>query len=269
VIFSIGLISLYDPPNAPVRGEMTLRIHWITLYLFIPLFALVLFYAVDAVRLFSAFIDQLTVAHSDYPPKTFQHFARTLNVPQAVYDRYGRDWIDIQFIAERAEVVNRLVYYPFVVLAIAVIARSTIFDNWYTPPTLLIIFLVGAAYSAYCAFGVRRSAESARRHAIEKMTRRLAFEKASASAAAAAGADGEPAPSDASAAGAEPDKRSHPPVPQPGDIELAQWLINDVTNMRRGAFAPLPEQPFWRALLIPLTGFGGTELLQYALLAVA
>jgi hypothetical protein len=221
-------------------------IHWVLLLVFIPVYSFLLFSVVDAVRLFTAFIDGLAIAKSDYPLSTYKYFADRLNVAQAVFERYGRDWIDIQFIAERAEVVNRLVYFPFVVLAVAVIARSTVFDNWHTPPSLIIIFLMGAAYSAYCALGVRKSAESARLVALENMTRRLAAGKAA------------PAPETPDVSGSEA-----------GRSALAQWLIDDVKNTRKGAFAPLAEQPFWKALLIPLTGFGGAELLQYVLLVMA
>jgi hypothetical protein len=120
--------------------------------------------------------------------------------------------------------------HAVVVLAFAVVARSTVFDNWHTPPSLMIIFLMGATYSAYCAFGVRKSAESARRVTIENMTRRLAAEKAAFAPAA-------------------PDGSGKGLVRSATESELAQWLINDVTNMRKGAFAPLSEQPFWKAFI--------------------
>ena len=52
-----------------------------------------------------------------------------------------------------------------------------------------------------------------------------------------------------------------------GLAEQFPGLIEQVRNLRQGAFAPFFHQPLVRALLVPLCGAGGVQLLDYLLLA--
>ena len=44
-------------------------------------------------------------------------------------------------------------------------------------------------------------------------------------------------------------------------------LIKQVRELRQGAFAPFFQQPLVQAILVPLGGAGGVQLLDYLLLA--
>ncbi len=47
-----------------------------------------------------------------------------------------------------------------------------------------------------------------------------------------------------------------------GLAEQFPGLIDQVRNLRQGAFAPFFQQPLVRALLVPLGGAGGIQLLE-------
>ncbi|MFN7087380.1 MAG: hypothetical protein ACK4N4_12220, partial [Burkholderiales bacterium] len=235
VLAGLGLTLIWDLPNAPLRGSGALMAHQILLILFVTLYTLLLFCVVDAVRLFEALIRNMMDAETEYPENTNKAFSNMLGMEKDKVARYADDWIDIQFIAKRTESTAKLVYYPFIILAIGLIARSQLFDNWHTPTSLAIIFLTGATYAAYSAYCLRNTAEGARAKALARMTRKLIA------------ARGDPAISDKA-------------------LKQLELLFEDIQNERRGAFLPLSQQPFWKALLLPLTSFGGVEILQYLLL---
>jgi hypothetical protein len=40
------------------------------------------------------------------------------------------DWIDARLIAEHTAAIGPLIVFPFILLALAVVGRSQLFDNW-------------------------------------------------------------------------------------------------------------------------------------------
>jgi hypothetical protein len=69
------------------------------------------------------------------------------------------EWLDIEFIAAHTKMVGKLVYYPFIILALMIFARSKVFDYWDMPIGLVIIFVSAAALTLGSAFYLRRVAE--------------------------------------------------------------------------------------------------------------
>ena len=146
------------------------------------------------------------------------------------------DWIDIQVIARRTRAVAPLVVAPFLMLALMVVARSRLFDNW------SLSWPIAAAAASYVlwlgllALLLKQAAEDCRTRALVRMNADLRW---------MAGAD------DARKALVEPMKR----------------LIAAVEAERSGAFAPPFDQPFFKGLLVPLGGAGGAQLFERLLLA--
>ena len=48
------------------------------------------------------------------------------------------DWIDLAFVAKRTNCVGSLIYYPFVLIALLIVSRSTVFAN-YTPSLTILV----------------------------------------------------------------------------------------------------------------------------------
>ena len=51
-----------------------------------------------------------------------------------------------------------------------------------------------------------------------------------------------------------------------GATDQLKSLIAEVEKVNEGAFAPLGQQPFVRAALLPLSGAGGIAAIEYLLL---
>ncbi|MDR7272085.1 hypothetical protein J2X20_004759 [Pelomonas saccharophila] len=254
LLFFIGL-SEGQIPEVPVRGEEHRQMVKATLYVLLLLLPLLIVVVVDATLLLLCFIRRLNAGRSYYPDETLARFAAGLG--SAHDDLWKRKlsarpgdresaaaerlhslldpWVDLQLIARLSQPVARLVIWPFAVLAVIVVARSRLFDNWsLTPPIagvvcFYVVVLVGLA------LWVKQAAERARSQALNTM---------------------------------KADRRW---LAGSGDAELVvlagplDRLISEVEAMRSGAFAPFLEQPLLKALLVPLGGAGGTQLFDILL----
>ncbi|HEX2825150.1 MAG TPA: hypothetical protein VHP37_02275 [Burkholderiales bacterium] len=258
VIFGMSLVLLWDEPGNPVRGAGTRAFSLTLLVIYIAAYSFLLFAVVDAVRLFDAFVEKLMVADTKYAPATLQTFRAELNLREdPLVDRYLADWLDIKLFAEQTESTISLVYFPFVILAIWLIGRSQLFDAWYTPPSLAIIFLLGALYTAFATLRLRKTAERARSTAVDSMTRLLVGIRGRVAEAIDVPADDLQVWAGLNARRAAEDRKNEHLMMQLG------LMLEQVKTMQRGAFMSLAQQPLWKAVLLPLSGFGGIELLQY------
>jgi hypothetical protein len=226
-LFASGIFALFPRPSAPARGDTALTADtWI---LGLAVFGMIIltFYVVDAIRLASNFIRIVTggvteweqgvsVAGERIPPLTRKDLVR---------------YYDIAFVAERTEVVAGLIWYPLIVLAVMIVARSSYFDNWTWPFSLLLILCLNALWAFGAAVLLRRAAEQLRTEAISKLqSLRVASYN-------------------------NPDRR-----------QMFDELIDEIRALKKGAFAPLSEQPFIRAIILPSGGLGllavGQRLLE-------
>jgi hypothetical protein len=142
------------------------------------------------------------------------------------------DYLDIDLIARRTEIIGGLIYYPFVVISLLIISRSGIFDHWTWPLPLLILLGFNAGYAVFSAVYLRRTAERARQSALQRLNDRLM-------AYTAAG---------------------H------GDEKEAKTIRETANLIRaedRGAFAAVSQHPLAGALLLPSGSAGIWILLQY------
>jgi hypothetical protein len=148
-----------------------------------------------------------------------------------------REWLNIRLIAMRTSVVGKLIYYPFIVMLIMIVARHGFTDNWrWNLPLLLVISLSFLAATA-SAFFLRGAAEKARRTSVERLRDQLT--KVWSKGASETNR-------------AQRERRAR-------QLEIT---IADVENMKEGAFSPPWQNPVLRALLIPLGGAGSLALID-------
>jgi hypothetical protein len=224
------LLPVFGAPNIPARGDLAKTIYfYITLLdVFVTLF--LIFLIADATIYARSFITRVVRIHSEWPNATVQHYSRVLNMP----GRDLNDWLDMQFMAKRTRCIIDLIYYPFLVLALLIVSRSSIFDNYTIPFTLIISQAISIGVVIFAVVALRHRAERARETALEHLRAKLI---------AARGGEGD-------------GKRA-------SQLEM---LLSRVENLREGAFAPLASQPIVKAVFLPLISYGGTLLLQlYAL----
>lgn len=215
--FSLGLFLLFPAIATPARGATAFRADFWILIPTVIVMMILTFYVVDAIRLNSNFIRILTQNIAEWEGPLGPATGRVPPLDEEDLPRYH----DLTFVARRTEAVAPLIWYPLIVLAIAFLARSSVFDHWTWPISLVLIFTLNAAWAFGSAMFLRRSAEQLRSAVINDLqSERLRNYR-------------------------KPEKR-------PAFDEL----IADVRAMRKGAFAPLSEQPFIRAIIYPSGGIG-------------
>lgn len=219
-----------DEPLSPRRGDLArLAQPWTGLFAGGAI-AFLIFFVADATLLCVFFVRGLRLHRANWPQRTLQAFNASTGVPPEYLD----DWIDLAFVARRTRVVGALVYYPFVLLSLMLLARSSFFDDWYTPPSMIVMSALSFGIVLACAFALRFSAEASRVHAVERLRDGILRARGAGNSGLAS------------------------------QLEL---LRDRVEKLSDGAFAPYSRQPLLKAVLLPLLTFGGSSLFDYLTLA--
>jgi hypothetical protein len=221
--FSFGLSRLFPEPLVPARGTTAAVAHWWILRAAVAGLIVLMFYVVDAIRLNTNFIRIVTGGVTKWEPELEMGSGR---IPPLTREDLAR-YYDIEFVAERTEAVAPLIWYPLIVLALMVLARSAYFDNWSWPVSLVLIFTINALWAFGASIFLRRAAEQLRRTAV----RSLEFLRVKSYN--------------------NPERR-----------QMFEELIAEIRGLKRGAFAPLSEQPFVRAVILPSGGLGVLAVAQ-------
>jgi hypothetical protein len=192
----------------------------------------------DAAILCTLFVVDLGRRRNEYPELVLQSTCRRLGLPESLKP-YLDEYIDCQVIGERTAAVAEYLYYPFIVMAVLAIAMTSLFDDWVFSLARvgLYAFYVGVLLLLW--LGLHSAATRARTVALAEM--------------------------DVMWIGLQRDQNH--------DQETAETmrrqfplLMEQVRNLRIGAYGPLLAQPIFRALLWPLGTVSSTQLVQYLFL---
>jgi uncharacterized protein (DUF58 family) len=137
----------------------------------------------------------------------------------------------VDLIAQRTEVVNRLIRYPFIALLIMIAARNEYFDIWNYPLLLLLSWSVNVLLALLGAFLLYQSASRAKAAMLAGLNRQIV---------------------QTLGIGKDHDVR----------VKQIQHVISEVEDNERGAFVPLYQQPVVESSL-----YGLVALLQYLYLS--
>ncbi|WP_433765903.1 hypothetical protein [Pseudomonas putida] len=227
VVATSALFVAWPMERIPVRGDSWVWM-WSWLVPTVTFHALV-FWVVDANLLLIRFIRHLSDHYAIWPAKLQEQHK---NIFGASTHSCIDEWIDLQLIAKRTSAVSRLIYAPTLVMLILLASRSSLFDNWPTPPSIVITFLLTALILLFSALSLRRSAEKARTVALRRLDTYLL---------------------DTPADSAHYDK--------------FRMIRERIATLNTGSFSRYSEEPLVRALLLSLTGIGGSvivDALNYA-----
>ena len=214
-------------PYAPLRGDVAWWADQIALWLAILSFLFLTFWVMDGVRLCSWFTRQLSEGETEYPEACLNHFGAKWGVPRN--SGLLTDWIDMQLIAEVTDHVARSLYYPFIVLFILLVSRNAIWDRWSWSPVLIIVFSLNLLLVIGSVIMLRTSARKAQEVGIVRLKAKVQQERQATRTVSEQQAD------------------------------VAQKLLDEVQNLRKGAFVPFWQNPVVGAILVPS---GGTALLE-------
>jgi hypothetical protein len=184
------------------------------------------FFVFDATLSCLLFVNKLRRAQSLWPQATLGVYKGRLQLQTNLI----HDWIDLDFVAKRTKCIGSLIYFPFVLIALLIVSRSTIFANY--APSLTILIAQGITLSIVfsCAIMMcwvaRATRDIAKQHLTEGIIR---------------------------AKDAESKLRL---------AEQLEKLLVLVAQLNGGAFSPLTQQPLVKALLFPLSSAGWVALIE-------
>ncbi len=222
VLFVGGLFTLAPQPVSPIRGdllqhlEMPLLLGSVFAYLFGTL------WMIDTAVLCSWFIRRLSRAPTRYPEATLGKFLRERALDD---DSLVGEWIDLQWIADLTEPIGKLVYWPFLALLLMIVSRNPWLDHWTWHWPLVITFIINMGLAAASYIILQRAASRAREIGVEALKTKLNEKHREAAASVA----------------------EH-------ESNQAELLLQEINDLRRGAFAPLSKNPLVGALLVNSSG---------------
>jgi hypothetical protein len=223
------LASIFGHSSPPTRVNVS---YWAYIFVTILSFGamwFLIFFVADTTLLSWHIVREFRKKTTVWPPSTLHKFKAKLHLPAEALD----DWIDLIFVANRTKCITRMIYWPFIIIALMVFSRSPLLANFAPSIPDLVVTGLAVAIALACAIGLRWSAETSR----EKARRRLKDQIVAVRTSKDGGRQ----------------------------AEQLQTLLNRVEELRDGAFSPFSQQPAVRAILLPLGTYGVTVLLQYLL----
>ena len=239
-IFNSIVFQIFGRPVAPVRGDISAALDQVILLSTVIAFQVLTIAALDATILCFRLITELRDHRTVWPDDARERMARKLRLKLSgpfgeTAARVIDEWLDIQIIAKRSEAVERLIYYPMIVLSLMVLARNTAFDNWALTPALLIVYSINASIVVIAALMLRRAAESSRQHSLHVIRDSLSHYRMG-------GERGKPF------------------------ADHIEQLAQQIAGLDNGAFARFSQQPLVRSVLLLIGSVGGTSLLELSAL---
>jgi glucose/arabinose dehydrogenase len=245
-------------PEVPARGLDDRALFSSTILAHVLGTIILLVLVADATVLTWRFIGILKGGRTIYPRSTVERFAAelgpelqavaaepiTANIDARTSTRSGPaalnslldDWIDARLLAQHTAAIGPLIVFPFILVGLLVVARSQLFDNWAISGAVLAGLVCFVLWSIAMAALLNFGAEIARRRAIERMEEDLLWLQGRGDKYKAL-------------------------------AERFPTLIDKVRRLRQGAFAPFFEQPLVQAILVPLGGAGGVQLIEMFMFA--
>jgi len=217
-------------PNQPHRGWFSEVVGvgsaWVS---FVAMVGLT-FFVVDATRLCEVFARKLSDEATPWPLRFRRRYAHKRNMNA---EDVG-ELLDIEVLSIQTDAVGRLIFYPFTVIFILLLARMNLFDRWDWPISMLVVYGLIIIFAVLAAAMLRRSAERARGQALERLNKKLLEFRGSGGIAAAR-------------------------------VEQILLIIETIKNNKRGAFASMAERPLIQAIMIPAGGLSAVGVLNLLL----
>ena len=223
MVLSGAVVYIFGQPNTPFRGNVSFITNNIILALSSVYMIILIFFVVDATYLsLGRITGPLIKLHTVWPDDAFEDFKGDSEMEN---DDLA-ELLDVRFVTKLTEEIGKMIYWPFIVLAVMVAARFPYFDNWNFPISLIITYSIPSIYLIICAIELQRTAKEVRAKALDYLRGRLF--------AAQFGKN-------------ENEKRA---------LKLTR-LITEIESIREGAFRPFFENPVMHVIL----GSGGAGLL--------
>ena len=252
LVLGSALIWFFTVPAVPARGLWALRADRFCLASAVVSVSTLIFMVFDNIRLCDKVASALSgQQETEWPSGLHKQIGKRLGLEV--------DWLpsilEVRIIQEWTSWLLPMAYYPFAGIAIMLLARFSLFDNWHQSPGLLLTTAIGLMATIGSVIMLQRAARRTQTHSVrrlekrlESMRQQLAEERlSSASSAAEATVSGSAARQ----------------VGFTRQIRRLSGHLREVREMTDGAFAPVHRLAPVRALLLPFGGAGGLAMLEY------
>jgi len=237
VAFAWGVLcwAIYgvQTPNIPFRGGWSLVVDisltLTTFTLFVYLFSSVSEATMHCRRFIQQLIDKDTV----WP---FMSKVDDQDVKNRI-QKVQREWHEIRLVGMLTDSISRTVYYPIYVILLLLAAQSDYFDNFDMPASLMLIASVNIFLVLCFSISLRRKAIEARDESLDKIRK----------------IEEEIFRDDANYIGKQ--KKTV--------LRKLHFYEKKIEDIKEGAFLPITEQPWLRALTLMTGGGSSILLLQY------
>ncbi|MBL8540546.1 MAG: hypothetical protein JNK68_09255, partial [Betaproteobacteria bacterium] len=120
--FTFILFQVFGWPARPYRGSFIQILDSTMIVLCSVSFFLLLFFVIEETRRTCAFVRRLSQP-SRWPPEALEKFGQRPGLADSASIHpdlvaYLEDWVEVDLIGRRTEVVTRLIYYPFVIVTL-------------------------------------------------------------------------------------------------------------------------------------------------------
>ncbi|WP_455375753.1 hypothetical protein [Kaarinaea lacus] len=231
--FASIIFFLFQQDTNVWRGIASIKIGMALTMLPVVIMIFLIFFVTDATRLCICWIKAMGQKKLKWDEGMLSSFGAKLNVNK----EYIEEWLKIQLIADRTHEIGQLIYYPFIIIILMLISRSTYFDNWGFPQALAIVVTVNLVILSSVAMLLRKQAEKVRRDTIGNLEHELVKVAGCRSPEGNNLSDRELT-----------EQKCH--------IEQINKLLEEIRNIKSGAFRSVLDQPLVRAGLILLGGLG-------------
>jgi hypothetical protein len=213
----------------PCRGRLSCVVDSMMTLSSVILVVLLNLAILDAVMLCRRWIGWVTISTGGWSDQVQEKYLREYGLGQEQKAEFGKlkYLAVIDLIAQRTEVVNRLIRYPFIALLIMIAARNDYFDIWNYPSILIVAWSLNVALALMGAFLLYQSASKAKAVMLAGLSRQMV---------------------QALGTGKDHDVR----------VKQIQHVIDEVEANEQGAFVPFYQQPVIESSL-----YGVVALLQY------
>ena len=248
-------VGVFTAAGGPVRGEWSYVLDRATLQSEVVVYCMLLFFVVDETILTANLIGKLT---------PYIQSPSDLEETDAIHH-----------INELTKAVSGLIYLPFSVLFMMIVARNPLFDAYAWPPLTIAYFGSGLLLIIVAAVTLQGRARAAKQTALDSIDRKLITQlEAEANrtrtpipveSPVVVGPDGE-AMETALRRNEAPRVLRREFRPSEPEFETSEKLLHEnrdqIMAFTSVAFREWHHNPIFRAILIPLGGVGSLQLLE-------
>lgn len=247
-LLAYSLMLALGFPHVPLRSSHQWIDPVITIVFSVTPMLILLFFVLDSTKLATWLARCLSRQETPWPEKAFTKyqagFGTTVengsklpgtetnhgSIKSGTVSPALWDWLSLKVIARHSEIYGNLVHFPALVLLLMIFARFSYFDDLPFSPGLVIVLLIAWSYLVFCAVSLRKSAEAARATSLSRLEARMAIAKGQSAAPT---------------------------------VDQLEYAMDNIRTLKTGAFRPLTQQPWFRALAYLFGGGGSLILLEY------